>query len=131
MAIRNTFKKYERLKREQHIDTLFRKGKAFSVSGLRFVYTLVPRGDDRSPVRAGFSVPKKKHKKSVTRHRLRRLMVEAWRQNKAEVYKAIPEDMQLQLFVIFTSTEIADYNTVSTAMQAGMARLVEQQSNDA
>ena len=58
-------------------------------------------------------------------------MVEAWRQNKAEVYKAIPEDMQLQLFVIFTSTEIADYNTVSTAMQAGMARLVEQQSNDA
>ena len=126
MAIRNTFKKYERLKREQHIDTLFRKGKAFSVSGLRFIYLVVPRGDELSPVRAGFSTPKKKHKKSVTRHRLRRLMVESWRQNKATIYNLLPDGNQLWLFVIFTATEIADYSKVNVAIQDGINRLAEQ-----
>ena len=128
MAIRNTFKKYERLKREQHIDTLFQHGKAFSFSDLRFIYHVVPRTDEPSPVRAGFTVPKKKHKRAVKRNRLRRLMIEAWRQNKAAIYNHLSQDQQLHIFIIFTGKEVVDFSTVEDAMLKGIAKLQQELS---
>lgn len=124
MAIRNTFKSYERLKREQHIDTLFRNGKAFSVLQIRFVYQLVPRGAELSPVRAGFAVPKKKHRKSVDRHKIRRQMIEAWRMNKQAIYQAIPTELQLHLFVIYSNTEKMSFDNLQAALQQGIAKLL-------
>lgn len=126
MAIRNTYKTYERLKREQHIDTLFRTGKAFSVLQLRMLYLLVPREAELSPVRAGFSVPKKKFRKSVHRHRIRRLMIEAWRINKHELYASVPEGMQLHLFIIYTPTVETDLLTLQETMQQAIARLMQE-----
>ena len=128
MAIRNTFKKYERLKREQHIDTLFQNGKAFSFSDLRFIYHVVPRTGEPSPVRVGFSVPKKKHKKAVTRNRLRRLLVEAWRLHKSALYQHISEEAQLHIFIIFTGKEVADFLAVEHAMIKGVERLQQELS---
>jgi ribonuclease P protein component len=84
----------------------------------------VPRGAELSPVRAGFSVPKKKFRKSVHRHRLRRLMVEAWRLNKQEVYEAVPDGQQLHLFILYTSPEMLDYPTVAAAVQKGIGQLI-------
>lgn len=126
MAIRNTFKKYERLKRKQHIDTLFQNGKAFSFSDLRFVYHVVPRTGDQSPVLTGFSVPKKKHKKAVTRNRLRRLLIEAWRLQKAALCQQITSDHQLHLFIIFTGKMVVDLPAVELAMKKGVERLQQE-----
>ncbi|MBS1778997.1 MAG: ribonuclease P protein component [Bacteroidetes bacterium] len=121
--MRNTLKAYERLKREQHIDTLFRHGKAFSFSPLRFIYIVADRGADVSPVRAGFSVPKKKFRRSVHRHRILRLMREAWRQNKQQLYSMVPADKQLHIFFVFTGTELPEYNTVLHHLLKGIERL--------
>ncbi len=128
MAIRNTFKKYERLKREQHIDTLFQNGKAFSFSDLRFVYHVVPRTGEQSPVLTGFSVPKKKHKKAVTRNRLRRLLIEAWRKNKHALSQQVANDSQLHLFIIFTGKVVADFAHVEHAMVKGIEKLQQEMS---
>lgn len=68
-------------------------------------------------------MPKKKFRKSVQRHRLRRLMIEAWRLNKQELYEAVPEEQQLHLFILYTAPEITDYNTITQAMQKGIAQL--------
>ena len=117
MAIRYTFKVYERLKREQHINTLFLSGKAFSVFPLRLIYVIVPRpaGDQVSPVMTGFSVPKKKFGSPVKRHRIRRLMMEAWRLNKHILYAAVPPDKQVHLFFIFADTKMPHHETVRAA----------------
>ena len=123
-AIRNTFKVYERLKKEQHIKTLFQKGKAFSVFPLRFIYTISTRPlVTASPVQIGFSVPKKKFRHSVDRHRVRRLMVEAWRLNKSTFYPFVAAERQYQLFVIHTNTALPDFETIILAMQKGIAQL--------
>ena len=108
-----------------HINTLFLTGKAFSVFPLRLIYNWVPRpaGDDISPVQIGFSVPKKKFGSSVKRHRIRRLMVEAWRLNKHTLYPAIPADKQLHIFLIFTHTELPEYAIVEGAVVKGIGKL--------
>ena len=75
------------------------------------------------PVQAGFSVPKKKFRSSVKLHRIRRLLVEAWRHNKHTLYAAIPPDQQLHLFLIFTDTKLPDLATVQAAVVTGTAKL--------
>jgi ribonuclease P protein component len=71
-------------------------------------------------VQTGFSVPKKKFRSSVDRHRIRRLMAEAWRLNKHTLYCIIPEGHQLHLFFIFTNTKMPDYETVLAAVVKGI-----------
>ena len=131
MAIRYTFKAYERLKREQDIDTLFRTGKAFSVFPIKLIYHLVPRGADLSPARVGFSVPKKKFRLSVHRHRIRRQLAEAWRLNKHLLYAAVPADKQMRLFLIFTDVNKPETADVERAVTAGLERLLKGLKQDA
>ncbi|HYD22135.1 MAG TPA: ribonuclease P protein component [Flavipsychrobacter sp.] len=114
--MRNTFKAYERLKREQHIDTLFQTGKAFSVFPIKAVHISITRAGEPSPVRVGFSVPKKRFSSSVDRHRIRRLMVEAWRLNKQTLYNSVETDKQVQLFLIFTGDTLPEYTVVEQAV---------------
>ncbi len=86
---------------------------------------LGPRIDPKaSPVQAGFSVPKKKFRSSVHRHRIRRLMVEAWRLNKHALYDAMPTGQQMHLFLIFTDTKMPDYEPVKEAVIKGIEKLI-------
>jgi ribonuclease P protein component len=121
-AIRNTFKAYERLKREQHIDTLFRTGKAYSVLPLRFIHITLPRGEELSPVRIGFTIPKKKFRKAVQRNRIKRLIREAWRLNKHLLYPSVPADKQVHLFIIFMEGK-AELDVITEAIVKGIERL--------
>jgi ribonuclease P protein component len=88
------------------------------------IWLLVPRAADSiSPVMTGFSVPKKKFRSSVHRHRIRRLMAEAWRLNKQTLYTAIPEGQQLHLFFIFTDIKMPVYELVREAVVKGIGSL--------
>jgi ribonuclease P protein component len=85
----------------------------------------VPRGAELSPVRVGFSVPKKKFKSSVKRHRVRRLMVEAWRLQKNGLYEQIPADRQLHIFLLYTDIVLPTQELVTTCIGKAIERLVE------
>ena len=76
-------------------------------------------------VQAGFSVPKKKFRSSVDRHRVRRLMVEAWRLNKSALIERLPEGQAMHVFLIFLNPELPDYSSVETAVAAGIKKLCE------
>ncbi len=121
MAKRYTLGSDSRLKREQHIETLFRTGKAFSVFPLRVVWLLQPLGEESSVKRAGFSVPKKKFKRAVDRARIKRLLRESWRLQQHEL--SIPEGQQLHLFLLFTDATLPDYQPVFTAVGKAIAKL--------
>lgn len=86
---------------------------------------MVPRDAELSPARAGFSIPKKKFRSSVQRHKMRRLLTEAWRMNKQELYDAIPEDKQLQIFIILNNTEPLDFSKLQEIVQSGIIKLKE------
>jgi hypothetical protein len=74
---------------------------------------------------AGFSVPKKKFRSSVHRHRIRRLMAEAWRLHKHLLYAVVPADKQLHLFFIFTDIKMPAYLVVKDALVKGIDKLKE------
>jgi len=122
-ALRYTLSSDSRLKREQHIETLFRTGKAFSVFPVRLIWILAPRNEEATPIRAGFSVSKKKFKRSVDRGRVKRLLREAWRLQQHKLSEAVPEEKQLHLFLIFSDATLPDYETVYNAVGRALAKL--------
>ena len=81
------------------------------------------RGAEVSPVQVGFSVPKKKWRSSVKRHRIRRLMFEAWRLNKHLLYPAIPIDKQLHLFLLFTDTTMPLQANITSVVVKAIEKL--------
>ena len=122
---RNTLQAIERLKLRKQIETLFQTGEAFSVFPLRIIYRLEPAaGTDASPVRTGFSIPKKRIKKAVGRNRVRRLLKEAWRLQKHPLYDAIPAGHQLHCFLVYTGAEKFTFEEATSVVKKAMNKLV-------
>lgn len=122
---RFTLQAIERLKLRKQIETLFREGEAFSVFPLRLIYLMVPATEAPSPVRIGFSIPKKRIKKAVGRNRIKRLLREAWRLQKHAVYRQIPEGSQLHLFIIYSGADTLSFDEAQRAIQKSMSRLLD------
>lgn len=125
-----TFTAAERLKFRKQIETLFQNGEAFSVYPFRVVYAANQRNLKDAPARIGFSVPKKKMRHAVQRNRIKRLLREAWRHRKFEVYEHIPAHLQLHLFIIFTGKEIPDLTICKKAMSKIVTNLQAIQYKD-
>ncbi len=115
---RFTLQAVERLKLRNQIETLFHTGEAFSVFPLRVVYLQDKRGEtEPSPVRMGFSIPKKRVKKAVQRNRVRRLLKEAWRLQKHALYAHIDPALQLHCFLIFTGNDQLSFPEAEKAVK--------------
>ncbi len=114
---RFTLQAIERLKLRQQIETLFQTGEAFSVFPLRVIFRLCPTSTEESPVRIGFSIPKKRIKKAVGRNRVRRRLKEAWRLQKHALYQQIPAGSQLHLFFVFTGPEKLSFDEAFAAIK--------------
>lgn len=122
---RNTLQSIERLKLRKQIETLFQTGEAFSVFPLRVVYCLnAIAGAEISPVRVGFSIPKKRIKRAVGRNRVKRLLREAWRLQKHPLYQSMPEGQQLHCFLIFTGNEKLTFEESMAAVKKLIDKLI-------
>ncbi|MEL0455339.1 ribonuclease P protein component [Flavobacteriaceae bacterium SZ-1-7] len=80
-----SFPKKEKLKGKKLIDQLFAEGQSVSVFPLRLVY-LKTSFEDEVMAKAGVSVSKRNFKTAVDRNRIKRLMREAYRLNKATYF---------------------------------------------
>ena len=81
----STYKKIEKLKSKKLIGQLFDEGKSVSAYPLRLVY-LKTEFTDGAQIKTGVSVPKRQFKKAVDRIRIKRLLREAYRLNKAQYF---------------------------------------------
>ena len=118
-----TFPKTERLKSRKQIDILFTGGKAFSVFPLRVIYQFsLPAG--KPGLQIGFTASKRYFKKAVDRNRVKRLLREAYRLQKAELVAKIKSAQKTgHLFFVYTDKSITDFETLKLAMSKCLQRL--------
>ena len=82
------FPKEEKLKSKKCLDMLFSEGNSVSKFPLRLVYIATDLPKDVL-IQASVSVTKRRFKKAVTRNRIKRLMREAYRLHKNDVFNTI------------------------------------------
>lgn len=106
--------KKERLKSRKLIEQLFKDGKSFNLFPYKIVYRS-ERGD--GALQAGFSVSSRIFKKAVDRNRIKRQTREAYRLQKKILAGHLKEkQIQLFVFLVYTSKELQDYKVISQSI---------------
>ncbi|WP_262488019.1 ribonuclease P protein component [Chitinophaga niabensis] len=119
-----SFNKEEKLKSRKMIETLFRKGKAFSIFPYRVIFMPATLTSDKYPVQAGFSVSSRKFPHAVDRNRIKRLGRECYRLQKQGLYDALAgKSTQMAVFFIYTDKKIADFPTLRDKFSVILERL--------
>ncbi len=125
------FPKYERICKENDIQVLFDEGQGFSVYPYRVIYLF--RHDESRPVtcRLLVSVSKKRFHHAFKRNRVKRLMREAWRKNKAPLYEICQKDnISVDVALVYTATVIHSYEEVFTKTQKAVKEIVKRYSSN-
>ena len=121
---RNTFSNGERLKSDKIIEQLFKEGKAVKQNGFALIYLYAPL-NVMYPAQAGFTVPKRNFKSALDRNRIKRLMREAYRLRKFELYqKLVERKQQLAMMWVYNGKQIPDYTQAEKAISACIDKLL-------
>jgi len=125
---RYTFSKNERLKSKQIISLLFTEGKQIKAYPLRVFYKEITEQDPNSTSKVAFTVSKKKFKRTVDRNRIKRLMREAFRLEKHQIYHPLRDFNRkyLALVVIYVGQNMPSYQTIHEATKKILDRLIKE-----
>ena len=118
--------KYERICKENDIQALFDKGAGVSVYPYRVIYLF--HHDESRPVtvRLLVSVSKKRFHHAVKRNRVKRLLREAWRENKAPLYEICKRDnISVDVALVYTATVIHSYEEMLVKTQKAVNELIK------
>ncbi|MBQ6307416.1 MAG: ribonuclease P protein component [Bacteroidales bacterium] len=118
--------KYERICKDNDIQALFDKGEGFSVYPFRVIFLF--RHDESRPVtvRLLVSVSKKRFHHAFKRNRVKRLVRETWRRNKAPLYEICERDnISLDVALVYTATVIHSYEEVLEKTRKAVNELIK------
>ena len=126
MTAKEGFPKYERICKENDIQTLFGKGDGVSVYPFRVVFRFW-RDESRPPTcRVLVSVSKKRFHHAFKRNRVKRLMREAWRKNKAPLYEICEKDnICVDVALVYVATVIHSYEEMTNKTKKAVLEMVK------
>ena len=126
MAATEGLPKYERICKDNDIQALFDEGEGFSVYPFRVVFLF--RHDESRPVtvRLLVSVSKKRFHHAFKRNRVKRLVRETWRRNKAPLYEICERDnISLDVALVYTATVIHSYEELFEKTHKAVNELIK------
>ncbi|WP_282134912.1 ribonuclease P protein component [Seonamhaeicola maritimus] len=109
-----TYNKKEKLKSKKLIDQLFTEGQSVSAFPLRLVF-LETTFDDNVIAKTGVSVSKRYFKTAVDRNRIKRLLRESYRLNKAGFFNNITT--QYAFMILYIGKEKPTFTLVENKMK--------------
>ena len=130
MMAKEGLPKYERICKENDIQALFDKGVGVSVYPYRVIYLF--HHDESRPVtvRLLVSVSKKRFHHAFKRNRVKRLVREAWRKNKAELYEICQRDnISVDVALVYTATVIHSYEEMLEKTKKAVQEMVKRYSS--
>lgn len=113
ISLNFSYGKKEKLKSKKLIDLLFTEGQSVSAFPLRLVYLNTNFKEDII-AKTGVSVSKRYFKTAVDRNRIKRLLRESYRLNKAHYFNNITT--QYAFMILYIGKEKPTYNQVENRM---------------
>ena len=121
--MRNTLGKDERLKSRKKMEVLFQKGNSFLKSPIRVLWMFSDK-ELLFPAQIMFTVPKKLFKKSTDRNRIKRLMREAYRMNKGQIYEPLSsKGVYVIVAFIYTGNRLPEWKDINDKIILTLQRL--------
>lgn len=109
-----SFPKREKLKNKKLIEQLFVKGKSVSSYPIKLIFLKTELHLD-VPIQAGVTVPKKNFKSAVKRNRIKRLIRESYRLNKACVFNN--SKGTFAFLFLYLGKKVPEYQEIDTHLQ--------------
>lgn len=102
---------------------MFAKGKHLGVFPLKVFYTEMP-ADAIESIQAGVGVSARNFRKAVDRNRIKRLLREAYRLNKAMLHETTAaHKKKLAVFFLYTGKELPEFELVNDKMRKALEKL--------
>ncbi len=126
MVTKEDFPKYERICKDNEINTLFNEGEGISVYPYRVIFLYKPNVNDRVTCRLLLSVSKKRFHHAFKRNRVKRLIRESWRKNKAKLYETCERDnISVDVALVYTATVIHSYDEMMNKTRKAIHEIVK------
>jgi len=123
-----TFTKVERLCNKSLIDKLFTRGRSFFHYPFKVVFRYADANDKFSgtyPAKVLISISKRHFKRAVERNRIKRLVRESYRINKALLYKELEKrELKLTIGILFTGKAVPTYHETEKKIIEVIHRLI-------
>jgi len=122
---RSSYNKREKLKSRKQLHRLFAEGKTFIVFPVKVFYELNTAQDN--VLKTGVGVSRKNFKRAVERNRIKRLLREAYRTGKTELYDYLTANKKkIALFFLYIDKNEPDYTLLTQAMQHVITNLINE-----
>ncbi|MFN4285098.1 MAG: ribonuclease P protein component [Lacibacter sp.] len=118
-----TLRKHERIKSRKLMEALFRSGAVLQDPPLRITWLPLPQP---GVLQVAVGVSARNFKKAVHRNRIKRLLREAYRLQKAPLQQALQQRQQgLALFLLFTGRQLPEYSYLYKKTGQALALLLQ------
>ncbi len=112
------FSKKEKLKSRKAIEQLFQTRQSVHVFPLRLIWRKLDFPLSQSPAQFAVSVPKRTFPKAVDRNRIKRVIREVYRLNKAAFYTALPkEEGQFGCMFLYTGKRPPTFTEIEKSLK--------------
>lgn len=120
-----TFRKAERLSSRIIFEHLMKKGRQIQEAPFRLIW-IAEKLNTAYPAQVAFAVPKKNFKSAVRRNRIKRMMREVYRKNKADFYPLlIGKEKQVALLLVYSGQIIPEFTEVEQKLKLILKRFAE------
>ena len=119
-----SLKKEERLKSKKAINELFLSSNSYGRSTLRLLWRVEEIEDNEKSCKVLIAVPKRKIRKAVDRNRIKRMLKEIYRKNKASVNSFFDDKKSVcYLGILFVGNSVPTFKSLNDNLQLLLEKL--------